>query len=254
MQDAEWSRPVLLAASTIRIRFLMRELERALSDLDRLSAEGMAATDADEITPLRVLGLAALGRWQDAEELVGSFNCDRAATWLGIMTDLSRLAARQQGTDPAMVWQLLLAAAERADRLPLTKQEQTDTDLRRGEALAELGRLAEAQALFRSLAEQQPGNGEIQERFAELLSDGRAEGSTWHEAVSQWRRVVANSQPASRRWFRAKLGLAQVHLRMGNAQQAADMVRLLSTLHPDLGGPELKEQFEALLAKAEANQ
>ena len=59
------------------------------------------------------------------------------------------------------------------------------------------------------------------------------------------------SKAGSERWFRAKLGLALSHERLGNPQRAAQIVRLTQVLHPELGGPALKAQFDALVRRCD---
>ncbi len=55
------------------------------------------------------------------------------------------------------------------------------------------------------------------------------------------------SQPTIAGWYQSKYELAKLHLRHGDAKRAKEMIELLQTLHPDLGGEESKAKFQALL-------
>jgi hypothetical protein len=45
--------------------------------------------------------------------------------------------------------------------------------------------------------------------------------------------------------------LALTHFRLGDKPRAANLIRYLETLHPDLGGEELRRQFRELLARCQ---
>ena len=68
-------------------------------------------------------------------------------------------------------------------------------------------------------------------------------------ALEKWRELEQKSPPRSRRWFLAKYWVARLHFEQGNRTQAAKIITLLQLLHPELGGPELKPQFEELLSR-----
>ena len=104
---------------------------------------------------------------------------------------------------------------------------------------------------YEALARQQPRDRRIQLRYAELLSQGRDRKSRT-AALTQWRRVVQQSIPRSAEWFRGKLGVAQTYFDMGEHQKARELIELLMTLYPDLGGPQLQQSFNDLLKRCQS--
>jgi hypothetical protein len=69
----------------------------------------------------------------------------------------------------------------------------------------------------------------------------------WPVSLETWRALQQASRPGSDDWYRAKYGLAWTHYRLGNPQRAARILELTQLLHPELGGPHFKAQFEELL-------
>ena len=68
-------------------------------------------------------------------------------------------------------------------------------------------------------------------------------------ALMQWRTVVRKSRPYTQAWFRGKLGVATAHFDLNDRKHAQDMIELLMSLHPKMGGPELKRDFTSLLQR-----
>ena len=102
--------------------------------------------------------------------------------------------------------------------------------------------------IYQKLAADHPEDERIQWRFAELISQGRDRESRT-AALKQWRLLVRKSKPQSSNWFRAKLGVAQTHFNKGEHDKAKEIVELLMTLYPDLSSPDLKADFQRLLAR-----
>jgi|GEM_PF-4300934 len=115
-------------------------------------------------------------------------------------------------------------------------------------AITDAASPAEALVTYRELAASRPRDRRIQLRFAELASLGRDRAAR-EEALKQWRLLVRQAKPRSKAWFRAKLGVAQTHFDKGEHEKSKQMVELLKTLYPELGGPDLKQRFEALLKR-----
>ncbi len=146
--------------------------------------------------------------------------------------------------------EFLLQAIERLQRdgTQLTTSEQRGIKLLRAKTIARSGAADDALAAYRSLTEEYPRDGAIQEEYARLLS-GRDDRQSLGAALERWRMVEKKSPPQSDRWFRAKYAIAILHYRLGNPQQTAKMITLLRLLHPELGGPAMKRKFEALLER-----
>lgn len=118
------------------------------------------------------------------------------------------------------------------------------------QTIADTEQTPQAIIRYEKLARQQPLDRRIQLRYAELISQGRDRNSRM-SALNQWRRVVQLSVPHSPEWFRGKLGVAQTYFDMGDRQKTRELIELLMTLYPDMGGPPLKKSFSDLLARCQ---
>ena len=103
----------------------------------------------------------------------------------------------------------------------------------------------EAVELFKPLAKEFPNAEDVQIGFAEVLSAANAD----QDALDQWRKVAQNVKQYSPQWYRAKYEVASLLVKTGQRDKAAEMIRLLKLLRPDLGGAEWSEKFENLLIK-----
>lgn len=113
-------------------------------------------------------------------------------------------------------------------------------------ALAAAGRIDEAKRMWEAHARRSPHDGDLQEEYARFLSS-QADAGSLQAGIAKWREVEKMSAESSPRWYRARLGLAQAFLKNGDHARAAQILELTAALHPDLGGPELKAQFDQLI-------
>ena len=104
-------------------------------------------------------------------------------------------------------------------------------------------RTEEALALFKPLAKEFPNTQDVQIGFAEALSAANAD----QDALNQWRKVAQNVKQYSPEWYRAKYEVASLLVKTGQKDKAAEMIRLLKLLRPDMGGAEWSKKFENLL-------
>ncbi len=71
------------------------------------------------------------------------------------------------------------------------------------------------------------------------------------KALAQWRIVAQGSRPQTERWFKAKYEVANLSYRLGDKQQAAQLIKYLQVTPPGLDATPLKRQFLELLEKCE---
>ena len=218
-----------LAAARLRLNFTTDGFARAQRVIEEALAAMPAtpAADADnssrraEFEMLLVLALAGQGRREEADELLRTVD----------------------------------ALRPRLDKL--SPAERYGIDVAAARAMADVGRVDEAMSLYRRLIDAKPADIEVHESLARLLAQ-RQDRASMEASLREWRLIEKQLEKRLEReksntdragWFRAKLQIARLHVRLGNKQRAAKMVELMSILHPDLGGPEMKLQFEKILAE-----
>jgi hypothetical protein len=197
---------------------------------------------------LLVAALASRGRIERAEKVLEQIPIHATADALAVSQLLGDARGRSSGEAARKLAGLeltvlddLLLARDRLDAKSLGAIKR-----QRAMALATAGRRREALAALRSLAVENPRDGQTQEDLAVVLAGGSRDSQ--QAAVEQWRLVASKSRPGSPRWFRAQYGLARAQLDLGDAQQASTTIKLVAAAHPELGGPPMKASFEQLLA------
>ncbi len=116
------------------------------------------------------------------------------------------------------------------------------------QVVADAASQQDALQAYTEFATANPKDARIQRKYAELLAMGRDRASR-EAALKQWRVVVSLTRPRSAEWFRAKLGVAQAYFDKGDHSKTREVIELLTTLYPKMGGPELKQAFRDLLAR-----
>ncbi len=134
--------------------------------------------------------------------------------------------------------QRLTEAVKAIPKSPAERLSEAQTALKEN-------RPEEAVELFKPLAKEFPNAEDVQIGFAEALSAANAD----QDALDQWRKVAQNVKQYSPQWYRAKYEVASLLVKTGQRDKAAEMIRLLKLLRPDLGGAEWSEKFENLLIK-----
>ena len=248
--------PSELVRAEIEIRYLPTLRGPAAERVQRL-------LDAWEATPNDLAAEAAELNWQRSAQMLLLEKHALAGEWKGAKDAATALGPLELSA--AMRLAGLVEESPQADqvielgrlqsrilqqidpKIPLSATDQNQLHRWQARALVRTGQLAEAHAILEQLAKQGPDDGAIQEEYALLLA---AQGD--RDALGQWRRVLGKSRPATDRWYRAKYAIAELHYKMGDRERAAQMIRLLRTLYPDLGGRGSQARFEALLDRCES--
>jgi hypothetical protein len=186
----------------------------------RLAAAGAAADGLASVDPHAAV--AAVGRLQAVSQRAAEGDRKLTAAILLRFADATRAAAP---TLPA------------ADRLRLAAAE--------ADALAVLGRAAEARKLFEATAAEFPRDGALQQAYAEFLA-AQPDAAAQTAAAAKWREIERGEGENSPLWYRARLGAAEAYARLGDRARALQLIDLAAALHPELGGPEMKAKFETL--------
>jgi tetratricopeptide (TPR) repeat protein len=216
-------------------------LEEALSLIDRASPQ------AQELRALAVVAAAGRNQMQRAHDEHSKAVPLPARPLVDMLRGLQRVLDGRPNDG-----RLVDLMAKTAKLLTVYRDQLSETDRR---LLAETeadtlqrSNLGDATKIYTQLAEGHPRNARIQRRLAELLSLGKDRRAR-QAALTQWRLVVRKSRPYTQAWFRGKLGVATAHFDLNDRKHAQDMIELLMSLHPKMGGPELKRDFTSLLQR-----
>ncbi len=260
-----WSplqRFAVLAAARLRLNYTAAGYDRTQN---LLSAALKTATDAppqwkSAARVLLVVSLAGQGRSGEAGRLLAQISAGSTEQLLGMLQGLERVAATARPEVRSELAQLQLRAIKLlpAGRTPFSPAQQRTLQRIHAQALADAGRTEEAFQAYKALAEAYPRDGAVQEAYANLLltrldraPTEAARKESIKTALQKWRELENKSPPKSRRWFLAKYWVARLQFELGNKTQAAKIITLLQLLHPELGGAEMKPQFEELLERCQ---
>lgn len=240
-----------LAAASAWISYPPEGYRRAWQILTPLVAEPQHATASRQpkAQALLVAALVGDGRLDQARQHLEALVGLTPASAQSLLAALGRAFERAPGSEERQrqLAALKLLVFDKLGR-PIegaSPAERRELELLEAQSLSEAGHADEAAARFKSLREAYPRDAGMLEAQAASLSRA-PEAAAIPAALAAWRELERHVEPGTPRWLRAKLQLARLHLRAGDRAQAAKIVEVTTLLHPELGGPELKAQFEAL--------
>jgi len=250
-----WS-PVQRYAALAAARMLLDYTDKGYARAERIlssAIKGAADAPADwksSAQALLVYSLAGGGRIAEASNVLGSLSAGPPQELLTLLEGLGRVGAKSPNNLRSQLADLQLRAVDvlRPRSAALDASARRRIERITAEALAAAGRTSEAIRAYKGLAKSYPRNAQVQEAYASLLS-GQGDRVSLQAALSKWRELEKHSAAGSDRWFRAKYSEALIHYRLGDRKKAAKIITLLKLLHPELGGPAMKTQFEELLAR-----
>ncbi|MCA9262917.1 MAG: hypothetical protein KDA60_03675 [Planctomycetales bacterium] len=217
-----------------------RSLDSWPVDLQDLEAEAKS---------LLVLALATQRDWPEAKAALRDMGSLSPQSALQLAKRIRRQARLPIDVENARL-QLAVIEAETLPNDNVAADVASQRERFRAEALVAAGESSRAISDFTSLAEQYPNDAEVQETYARLLLQS-SDPAHKRKSLEQWRLILSRSRPQSERWFTAKYSIAQAHFDLGERDQAEQIIRLQKALYPDLGGEELRRQFDRLLLQCE---
>ena len=238
----------------LQMRYLGGEYTSALNLIDRaLQLLGPSSErEKKQLDQLQIEALLGSGDVAKAHQQIARFDGSWVDLIFGLhqVTDGVRLLSRETGINRREAASLKLAAFAGLKKSAQKVDEKDRIALRliEANALRLSGKETDSLTILRTLSEAHPNNGRVQRRYAELLLQ-QPDDESLQMALKKYREIVRRSPPQTTAWFSAKHGQAAAQLKLGNATKAAQMVRMLQVLHPELGGTELRNRFEKLLAE-----
>ncbi len=253
-----WS-PSQLEAALLASRFFIAYAEdyaKAETMLRQAMTQSKNAPESWKTTASGILAvaLAGQGRADDAVSLMQQLVAGSPEQRLQLLVDLEGVGVRNT-TPPIELTSIRLKLAEtlEADQHTLSAAQRRVWQLAWARALASAGDLDEAARRYAALIDSQGTDPAAKYEYAHLLA--RSENRlSLEQALTLWREVLNElnrTDPQGQQWFEAKYQIALLHFKLGDAQRAAKIIRLTQVLHPELGNPTLKAQFQDLLTRCE---
>lgn len=260
-EATKWQQPLQQVSMTLARLHLQYggKPERAQQILESLrrsfeeGGEGESAAIRAEAEALLVVAMASQPAKQaEAQALVQQLAAASPASLMEMIEGLARIEARSKGGTNKALAELALQAVRTLEtrRSSLSATQQLRLDTIAASALATTGQRAEAVSRYAKLAQANPNDGAIQEGYARLLLEGEDRAS-WQAALDQWRRISSKSPPQTERWYRAKYSVALAQYRLGQKEQAAQLIRFMIETPPGLANCPIEREFQELLAKCQ---
>ncbi len=239
-----------LALARLALEPDVGEPKRARDLCDRVLAQGASAPLLDRARLYRAIALEGIGRYVDAERAIQDLGAPRSAQAFEDRLDLARLldrAAETAETDlkvrrhglalRLLVEPLLDHAANTPDAY------KAELALRDTRARLHCGDEAGARVSMRNWKVPPSTSSDALLRdLGEVYSRLGAPAM----AVDVERLRLKNSAPGSSEWLDARYALALAYFRTGRMKESAQLIDATAILHPELGGPRLKEKFVRL--------
>lgn len=251
-----WS-PAHREAALLAAQFLLlhsNDPRGAEQLLQQAMSQAGGATEAwtAKANGLLALSLAGQGRSDEAIPLLEQLLNAPAEQRLELLLGLEGLGrGNASSSNELSAVRLKLAQSLEPDQHTISVEERRQWQLAWARALAAAGQTEDASRRYAALLEAQSDNQAAQYEYAQLLADS-SDRASLQRALKLWLDVLAGADPQSQRWFEAKYHLARTHFQLGDPGRAAKIIRLTQVLHPELGTPQLKQQFTELLARCQA--
>ena len=216
------------------------------------SADEAPAAWRSQAEGLLVFALAGQGRRDEAARRLAKLAEGRPQQLLLLVEGLGRIARQATPAVRRELAELELQAASllREQRKSLSEADRRSFDLAYAQALVAAERRDEALELLAGMAEAAPRDGELQEAYASLLLDG-SDKASWQAALAKWRQIEKKCRTGSERYLRSIYHQALALEKLNQKPQAVKLLKLTQSLHPELGGSEMKAQFVELLGRCE---
>ncbi len=165
-----------------------------------------------------------------------------------VLQELDRVATERKADDTKSLSRLLLEITAQVQDVP-SWSDNPDLWQFASRAHLRLEQRDDAMRIYQRQAKRHPKQAIW---FAELakLEEQITTRENAELALDHWRVVVRFSTEDSDLWFDGKLGIVRMLLRLQQPDRASEVIRVLETLHPELGGEERAAQFRALAKQA----
>ncbi|PQO33029.1 hypothetical protein C5Y97_18015 [Blastopirellula marina] len=251
--NQEWTPTMRAAAETAAQLWLNYgrngyDNARAILEVAQRSNPDASEGWHNRLESLQVIALAGLGKLNEAKARLQKAQDSSPFSLFEVLQALQQMAvsASPQVRGQIAELELTVIGMLRPNLAQLDEATRDVIATEEAEALANSGKLEAAIEAYQQIAQQKPTDADTQIGLARMLSRGTTQ-ALQEKALTAWREVSRKSKSESPTWYEAKLEIARCHLKLGNPEEAKQIVRYLQTLYPDMGGPEMKSRFVQLM-------
>jgi hypothetical protein len=202
-------------------------------------------------TQMRIVSFAGQGRADEAQRLLDSLSSDGdPAALLRVLTGLSEMGGGMNIAQIRDLGELQLQTARRLEeeRDQLSPSEQIQLDVCLAQALSATGNPDEAAKTWETLIDIEPDNVDWLEQMAANYQAQQTHNGL-ASAKQTWRRIEDLHEEGTEAWLSARWHIADCCERLGQDQEARQIIGLTRFLYPELGGEALKQKYDELEEK-----
>jgi len=208
---------------------------------------------SEQTAQLKIVSLAGQGKLQEADAVLQSL---KQADPTALLKILVRLTDAIQHTDSEHLRELgklqQKAVAEmESHRDQLTAEQFQLLQRCHAQAFIATGDLPEAAAVYEKLIEAHPQDKAlIQQTINVYLKRGQSEDLD--RARYWWAKLESMAPPGTDSWFKARLQVANLTAKLGDAEKAIKLIKVTRTLYPTLGNEENQSAYARALNNMES--
>jgi TolA-binding protein len=242
--------PIALRLARIETHASVGLYEEAEGVLERVLF-GKAADESQRAEARRLYLISLLGqdKFDAAGRMIASEFVGAPQELFAVVQSLEDAANRSAESRRRQIGALQLVATERLakDAEQLSPAQALQTEILLAVAYVNAGQAQRADDIFKKLQDRVPDDPRVLEAQADCFMQlGR-----YGQAREMWRQLIGSLRENTAPWYRAKYNLALACFHTGDVAQCQKIIQVTAVLHPELGGPDLKPKFEALLAKCQ---
>ena len=226
---------------------LLRAVIENRSDAESPEVQQRLAELKNHALGLRIVSLAGRRQYADAEATLGEIARGSVDQLLAVLDGLAEISEDADESTRLGLGKLLLRTTRALGmrRSELSAARRAKLDLCVARAYEVTGQNERAVVIYTSLIDGSPQDRSLWAALAHVQ-----ERIGTDEALSQagaaWQRVESFEKPGTPEWLLARYHLAKCALRRGDVETSRKLLTVTRLLHPDLGGPQLRQKFDGL--------
>lgn len=244
--------PLIREASQILDAIQRRvQLEKQASLQEGLSPEW---ADIDRASlQLRVLTLATADRLDEAGRLLRELSQSDPDVMVSVLSSLTDMTANlhlSQRKELGKLQRLLVQEIAHRDR-EMSPERKRGLDLAAIQASIAMEDWPAAIDQLESLLKREPENHSLRRNLIDITTR-QGGGADLKRALELWQEIERQSRKGSVEWIEARINIAELMEKTGDAAGARKILGVTRTLYPQLGSPGLRERGNALWERVQS--